>query len=45
MFILKPEETIKLSDNLEVKLFPQFVNNLFEESAFGNLIDSALLIK
>ena len=45
VYSLKPEETIKLSDNLEVKLFPQFVNNLFEESAFGNLIDSALLIK
>lgn len=41
---MKPKETIKLSDDLEVTLYPQFVNNLFEKSAFGSLIDSALLI-
>lgn len=45
IFSIKPEETVKLSNNLEVTLYPQFINNLFEKSAFGNLIDSAILIK
>ena len=38
-------ETAELAPGLRVKLYPQFVNNLFHEAAFGNLIDSALLVE
>lgn len=42
---LAPEERATLPCGAEVKLFDQFVNNLFAEADFGNLIDSALLIE
>ncbi len=38
-------ESTELGSGLRVKLYPQFVNNLFHEAAIGSLIDSALLIE
>ena len=42
---LAPNDVIELEPGLRVKLYPQFVNNLFHEAAFGNLIDSAILVE
>ncbi len=42
---LAPEEELELAPQLRVRLFPQFTNNLFHEAAFGNLIDSALMVE
>lgn len=42
---LAPNEICELEPGLKVKLYGQFENNLFHEAAFGNLIDSALVIE
>lgn len=42
---LAPNEVVDLEPGLRIKLYPQFVNNLFHEAVFGNLIDSAILIE
>lgn len=38
-------ESLKLKDDLKVTLFGQFVNNLYSEANFGNMIDSAILFE
>lgn len=42
---MKAGSVVTLEEGLTVRLFPQFINNLFHEAAFGNLIDSALAIE
>ena len=41
---LAPNEDVTLDGDLNIRMFGQFVNNLFEDAAFGSLIDSAILI-
>lgn len=42
---LEPEEERTLEKGLKIKMFPQFINNLFHKADIGSLIDSALLIQ
>lgn len=42
---LAPGQSVELEPGLRVRLYRQFVNNLFHEAAFGNLIDSAIAVE
>lgn len=42
---MAPGSEAELMPGLRIRLFPQFINNLFHVAAFGNLIDSALAIQ
>jgi len=42
---MAPNSSKELEPGITVRLYPQFINNLFHEAAFGNLIDSALAIE
>lgn len=42
---LAPNETFQFDSGLKVRLFGQFINNLFASAEFGNLIDSSIFIE